>query len=129
MKLSDVAKGLIDKEALRPLVREQLEWLEVFHQLSPLARVQEAISSDQICVYVTSGTPPSPKLPPPHRYLHTVSQTRVDQQAYAEVLKEESARWNAQTDAEKLAAAEARVGNKWHRDKLKDRLAKKGFEV
>jgi hypothetical protein len=117
------------EEELRAVVREQLEWCEVFHQLVPHAKIQEAISSDTVCVYVTSGTPPKPTAPPPHRYLYVVDGRTVDQAAYAAMLKEETARWNGLSDAARLAAAEARIGNKFSKEKLVNRLSSKGFSV
>jgi hypothetical protein len=118
---------MMTKEELTRIVREQLEWCEVLHQIVPGANVREAISDMKPCVYVTSGTPLTKSSPPPHRYLHVVSNKRVDGPAYAEVLKDESARWNAMTEAERLAAAEARIGDKWSKEKVVERLTKKGF--
>jgi hypothetical protein len=116
-------------DELRAIVREQLEWCEVLHQLVPGATVQEAISSGQVAVYVTAGAPPKPTAPPPHRYLYVVSAKPVDQAAYAAMLKEESGKWNALDDAGRLAAAEARAGTKWEKWKLINRLSSKGFRV
>lgn len=117
------------EEELRLIVREQLEWCEVFHQLVPRAKIQEAISSDKIAVYVTAGVPPKPTAPPPHRYLYVVDERTVDQAAYAAMLRDETARWNAMDDAGRLAAAEARIGNKFAKEKLVNRLSSKGFNV
>lgn len=121
--------SVVTPEELRAFVREQIEWCEVFHQLVPYANVQEAYSSNQVSVYVTSGKPATPSGPPPHRFLYTVSPRQVDQIAFGSMLQEESVRWNALTHEERLAAAEARIGNKWTRQKLVARLAKKGFHV
>jgi hypothetical protein len=116
-------------DELRAIVREQLEWCQVFHQLAPGANVQEAFSSGQVAVYVTAGTPPSRHAPPPHRLLHVVSPESVDEGEYAAMLKDASASWNQLSHDEKLAATEARVGNKWNKEKLLRRLADKGFHV
>lgn len=117
-------------DELRTLVREQIEWRQVFHQLVPGATTREAISEGQVCVYITQGEPEqgshSVKLPR-HRFLHVVSTKKVDVDAYGKMLQEESGRWNDLTDAERLAAGEARLGGKWQRDKLVDRLTKKRF--
>ena len=119
----------MNEEELRKIVRSQLEWCEVFNQLVTGANIQESIASNQVSVYLTAGTPPSAKQPPPHRYLHVVSLERVEQDAYAPMLKDETNRWNALTDKERLAAAEARVGSRWDKEKLRNRLLNKGFST
>jgi hypothetical protein len=110
------------EEELRSTVRAQLEWCEVFNQLTRGTELK-------ICVYATSGKSPHPKAPPPHRYLHVVSEKKVDQAAYDVMLKSESDWWNAFTPEEKIAQAEARLGGKWGKTKLLEKLVRKGFQV
>jgi hypothetical protein len=116
-------------KVLRASVRAQLEWCEVFNQLTRDTEIRCALSELKICVYVTAGKSPHPKAPPPHRYLHVVSEKKIDQAAYDVMLKAESDWWNAFTPEEKIAQAEARVGGKWGKTKLLERLVKKGFQV
>lgn len=122
-------KTSMTSDELRDIVREQLEWCEVFHQLVPNAHVREAFSSGQVAVYVTAGTPRARHEPPPHRLLHVVSPKHVEEPAYAEMLKEVTARWNEMTSEDKLAATKARIGNDWNREKLLRRLTDKGFHI
>jgi len=119
----------MNDDELRAVVRAQLEWCEVFNQIVSGANIRESISSEQVCVYLTAGTPASSKHPPPHRHLHVVSPERVGEVAYAAMLAEESRRWNALDDAGRLAAAEARAGSKWEKSKIRNRLSSKGFSV
>lgn len=116
-------------EELRRLVREQLEWCEAFFQMLSGAEIRESLSSDQVCVYVTAGAPPSAKAPPPHRYLHVVSAEKVEATSYSAMLKDETEKWNRLTDKERIAAAEARVGTKWEKQKIVNKLSSKGFIV
>ena len=48
-------------DELRSLVREQIEWRQVFHVLVPRAASREAMFEGQICVYVTLS--PAPRVP------------------------------------------------------------------
>lgn len=113
-------------DKLRSLVREQIEWRQVFHVLVPRAASREAMFEGQICVYVTLGQPDKSGRPP-HYYIHIVSTEKVNADEYAALLKEESDRWNSLSDADRVAAGDARLGGQWQRGKLMSRLEKKGF--
>lgn len=112
-------------EKLRELVVEQLEWAEVLHQLVPKAFVQEAlVLHKQIAVLVAHGKDVSA-----NRYIHLISPLHVDETEYATMLQVESPAWNALSEEEKVNRAEKRVSSKWQRDKICERLKKKGFVV